>query len=85
MHFPNMLSNQWTNTGVSTQRPNFKANGDNDILTEGLHSITSSDPFQNQTLDNCRPTNIELLVGAINNLQKCVEESKLCQEIVLNP
>ena len=70
------------------QPTNYNTNGDNDILSEAFRCITSSDPPKNQTLNNYSPPNIELLVSAINDLQKRVQElekSKLCQEIVLNP
>ena len=83
-----MLPKQGTNTGVTTQPRNYNTNGDNDILSEAFRCITSSDLPKNQTLDNYSPPNIELLVGAINDLQKRVQElekSTLCQEIVLNP
>ena len=73
MNFPNMLPNQGTNTGVTTQHTNYNANGDNDILSEALRCIKSSDPPQNQTLDNYSPPNIEPLVGAINDLQTRVQ------------
>ena len=67
-----MLQNQGTNTGVTMQATSYNTNGDENILSEALCCIMSSDLPQNQTLDNYSPPNIELLVGAINNIQKRV-------------
>ena len=49
-----MLQNQGTNTGVTMQATNYNTNGDENILSEALYCITSSDLPQNQTLDNHR-------------------------------
>ena len=83
MDFPNMLPNQGTNTGVTTRPTNYNVNGDKDI-SEAFRCITSSDLSQNQTSDNYSPPKIELLGDAINDLQE-LDNSKSCQEIVLNP
>ena len=53
-----MLPNQGTNEGVTAQPTNYNANGDNDILSEALRCITSSDPPQNQQYKNTRIQNL---------------------------